>query len=115
MMKIMETVDYCSHAPLPYTDIDDHVLERTVNILSAMADAPRLKILLLLNQTDELCVSEISEVINDKTNTISMRLKKLYDAGLVSKRREAKHIFYRLKDTHVIDIINNAVQHANHS
>lgn len=114
MKNLVNKLDCCPPSTLSVPDIDEAVLERTVNILSAMADAPRLKILLLLNQTNELCVSQISEVIDDKTNTISMRLKKLYDAGLVSKRREAKHIFYRLKDKHVIDIINNAVGHANH-
>lgn len=94
--------------------INDEVLEETASILSAMSDTARLSILLLLNQGGEMCVSEIADVLGDKVNTISMRLKKLYDAGLVSKRREAKHIYYRLKDDHIVTIVHNAIAHAKH-
>lgn len=95
--------------------IDERLLETAAGMLSAMADVERLKILLLLNESEELCVSEIAQYSDDKANTISMRLKKLYDAGLVSKRRQEKHIYYRLKDGHVVDMISNAVAHAKHT
>lgn len=95
--------------------INGEVLEETASILSAMSDTARLSILLMLDQGEELCVSEIADVLGDKVNTISMRLKKLYDAGLVSKRREAKHIYYRLKDEHIVTIIHNAIEHAKHT
>lgn len=105
----------CKHtAPQNITRPDDALLEGAVEIFSAMADTARLSILLLLHQGGELCVSEIAELLNEKTNTVSMRLKKLFDASLVSKRREAKHIYYRLSDEHVVTIIHNAVSHANH-
>lgn len=106
----------CSHEHrLLTTSIDERLLETAAVMLSAMADIQRLKILLLLSENEELCVSEIAQHSDDKANTISMRLKKLYDAGLVSKRRQEKHIYYRLKDGHVVDMINNAVAHARHT
>lgn len=94
--------------------IDDVTLEGAASIFAAMADTARLSILLILDEGKELCVSEISDILGDKVNTISMRLKKLHDAGLVSRRREAKHIFYRLKDEHVVTIIHNAIEHTRH-
>lgn len=105
----------CEHHSIPtFEQIDGVVLENTVSILSAMSDTARLNILLLLNQHGELCVSEIVETLGDKVTTISMRLKKLLDADLISKRRDAKHIYYRLKDDHVVTIIHNAIAHAEH-
>lgn len=105
----------CSHeCDKPYKPVDEGTLQVAVAILAAMADVERLKILLLLSENIELCVSEIAHYSDDKANTISMRLKKLYDAGLVSKRRQEKHIYYRLKDEHVIDMVSNAVAHAQH-
>lgn len=95
--------------------IDEDMLEKTVSILSAMSDTARLSILLILDEGKELCVSEIAETLGVKVTTVSMRLKKLYDAGLVVKRREAKHIYYRLKDEHVVTIIHNAIEHAKHT
>lgn len=110
------TTENCSHEHQPLTaSIDERSLETAAMMLSAMADVERLKILLLLSENAELCVSEIADFGDDKANTISMRLKKLYDAGLVSKRRQEKHIYYRLKDGHVVDMINNAVAHAKHT
>lgn len=108
--------DSCSHEHQTFAvSIDERLLETATVMLSAMSDTQRLKILLLLNENEELCVTEIAQYSNDKANTISMRLKKLYDAGLVSKRRQEKHIYYRLKDGHVVDMINNAVAHAKHT
>lgn len=94
--------------------IDAEMLENTAIILSAMADTARLSLLLTLHQYGEQCVSSLATMLNDKANTISMRLKKLYDAGLVSKHREGKHIFYCLKDNHIVTILQNAIEHANH-
>lgn len=105
----------CKHSTdQAITRPDDALLEGAVEIFSAMADTARLSILLLLHKGGELCVSEIAELLNEKTNTVSMRLKKLFDASLVNKRREAKHIYYSLSDEHVVTIINNALSHANH-
>lgn len=110
----METTT-CEHHTIPTFElIDDVILENTVTILNAMSDTARLNILLLLNQHGELCVSEIADILGDKVTTISMRLKKLQAADLVSKRREAKHIYYRLKDEHIVTIIHNAIAHAEH-
>lgn len=96
-------------------DIDEVVLEDTVTIFTAMADTARLNILLVLHENGECCVSGLAEHLNDRPNTISMRLKKLYDAGLVSKRRDARHMFYSLKDQHVMVMLQNAIEHAKHA
>lgn len=103
------------HDTTVFHGVTDDTLENTVTILSAMADTARLNILILLHESGESCVTALAERIGDKTNTVSMRLKKLYDAGLVSKRRDARHIFYRLKDDHIVTIVRNAIEHAQHN
>lgn len=100
---------------IPNSDIDTVILERTVTIFTAIADTARLNILLVLHKNGECCVSGLAAHLNDKPNTISMRLKKLYDAGLVNKRRHAKHMFYSLKDAHVMVMLHNAIEHAKHA
>ena len=103
------------HQKTKLSNVTDDTLENTVTILSAMADTARLSILILLHESGEICVSSLAESLGDKTNTVSMRLKKLYDAGLVSRRRDAKHIFYSLKDDHIVTIVRNAIEHAQHN
>jgi ArsR family transcriptional regulator, lead/cadmium/zinc/bismuth-responsive transcriptional repressor len=42
-----------------------------------------------------------------------MRLRQiLYAVSVVKRRREAKHIFYALADTHVLELVQSAMKHA---
>ncbi|MCM5705728.1 metalloregulator ArsR/SmtB family transcription factor [Larsenimonas salina] len=76
-----------------------------------MSDPARLRLLLWLSQR-EMCVSELVELEQAKVSSISARLKTLYAGRLVSRRREAKHIYYALADDHVRVLLNNIVGHA---
>jgi ArsR family transcriptional regulator, lead/cadmium/zinc/bismuth-responsive transcriptional repressor len=48
----------------------------------------------------------------EKLTTISARLKTLHHVRLVKRRREAKHIYYSLSDTHVLRLVESAMEHA---
>lgn len=86
-------------------------LERAAQILRAMGDAARLRILDLLKKR-ELCVTEIVAAVGEKFTTVSQRLKLLRSEGLIVRRREGNHIYYGLVDRHVVDLILNALAHA---
>jgi ArsR family transcriptional regulator, lead/cadmium/zinc/bismuth-responsive transcriptional repressor len=86
-------------------------LERAAQILRAMGDGSRLRILDLLKKR-ELCVTEIVAAVGEKFTTVSQRLKLLRSEGLIVRRREGNHIYYALADRHVVDLILNALAHA---
>jgi len=67
-------------------------LERAASLLRALADAPRLHILKVLDK-NETCVSDIAKALNDKLSTVSQRLRILRAEGLVKKRRAGKQLF----------------------
>jgi DNA-binding transcriptional ArsR family regulator len=75
---------------IPY---DKEKLTRVASLLHAVADPQRLFILAMLAEK-ELCVTDLSSITSDDLPTISQRLKLLYEAGLVKRRRQGKHIFY---------------------
>lgn len=86
------------------------VCERTANIFRALGDVNRLRLLsLLANQ--EMCVSELTLVLRDNLPAISQRLKLLRAERLVSTRRQGKHVFYRLADQHIAELIANGLAH----
>ena len=107
--------------PLPTCKTGDHAsaegllppaaVERAAQILRAMGDGSRLRILDLLKKR-ELCVTEIVAAVGEKFTTVSQRLKLLRSEGLVVRRREGNHIYYALADRHVVDLILNALAHA---
>ena len=66
-----------------------------VKILRVVADANRLRILLLL-ETEELSVAELQEILAMGQSTISTHLSQLRQAGLVEDRRTGKSSLYRL-------------------
>jgi ArsR family transcriptional regulator, lead/cadmium/zinc/bismuth-responsive transcriptional repressor len=86
-------------------------VETAAEIFRALGDPERLRLLLRL-ATGEACVSELAEEEGEKITTVSARLKTLHGVRLVTRRREAKHVFYALADEHVLPLVRNAIDHA---
>lgn len=73
-------------------------------------DETRIRIMYLLS-IQEVCVHEISAILNMSQSAISHQLKVLRQYKLVKPRKEGKHVFYSLSDDHVIQILNNGLEH----
>lgn len=88
---------------------DDTVLDDDADILKALADPTRLKIIYLLKQ-GELCVCEIFTAMDKPQPTVSHHLNILKKAGLIKFRKEGVWVHYNLsnpKITHFLDGILN--------
>lgn len=102
-----------SHSP-HHAEINEpslQQLERTAALFKALGDPARLALLYRLRQC-ELCVGDLVTG-NDKLSTVSARLQTLLNANLVARRRDARHLYYRLADQHVVELFENALAHAN--
>ena len=86
-------------------------LEQASAMFQALGDSARLRLLARL-ASGEICVSELAELEGEKLTTVSARLKTLHDVRLVKRRREAKHIYYSLSDTHILRLVESAIEHA---
>ncbi|NFN85841.1 winged helix-turn-helix transcriptional regulator [Clostridium sporogenes] len=75
-----------------------------------MGDGTRVRILWALDK-NEMCVCDLSVLLNMTKSAISHQLKTLKDNSLVCSRREGKHVFYSLDDDHIRDIFEKAVEH----
>jgi ArsR family transcriptional regulator len=107
-------IPYCQHPEhqvAPSSVANPAVLERAAKLFYALGDAARLRLLANL-LSKELCVTQLAIEFNEEISTISQRLKLLRMHGLVNRRREGKHIFYRLADQHIVDLVTNALAHA---
>ena len=69
-------------------------------MFQALGDPARLRLLTRL-ASGKVCVTELADLEEEKLTTVSARLQTLHDARLVKRRREAKHVYYALTDTHV--------------
>ena len=68
-----------------------------VESLALLADATRLRLLLLLGE-EELSVVELQEILGMGQSRISNHLAQLRQAGLVRDRRSGKNIYYALAE-----------------
>jgi ArsR family transcriptional regulator len=86
-------------------------LEEAAAMFKALADPARLQTLIILAER-ERNVGDLADIEGDKTGTVSARLKVLLQARLVRRRRDGKSVIYSVADRHVLNMIENAVDHA---
>ena len=100
------------HTPRSWPKLPAAVeFDRASAMFRALSDPARLRLLARLAGS-EICVTELADLENEKLTTVSARLRTLHEARLVKRRREAKHIYYALFDTHVLQSVQSATEHA---
>lgn len=88
----------------------EEILQESVTLLKGFADLTRLRILCLLRD-GEVNVHEIVEAMDISQSGVSHQLRLLRDARLVASRKQGRHVFYRLADEHVEELLENALSH----
>jgi len=73
-----------------------------INILKALSDETRLRILNLLKSHD-LCVCELEILLNINQSNASRHLNKLTNAGILEYYKVSKFVYYKIKE----DILKN--------
>ncbi len=71
-------------------------MKTAAQLFKALADETRLKILWLLMGQEELCVCDIMGVLGITQSKASRHLRYLFNAGLVTDRREGLWMYYRI-------------------
>ena len=88
----------------------EEVLYDLAELFKVFGDSTRIRILYVLFET-EMCVYDLSKILNVTQSAISHQLRVLKQNKLVKFRREGKNIFYSLDDEHVRNIINQGMEH----
>ncbi|MFD1562747.1 ArsR/SmtB family transcription factor [Haloarchaeobius amylolyticus] len=77
-------------------------IESDLNVLSALANETRYKLVRLLVAADgELCVCELNAMVETSESAISHALSELTDAGLVTRRKDGRWRKYRASNAAV--------------
>lgn len=66
-------------------------------LLALAGNEVRLKILFLLEEENELCPCDLSDILGMSIPAVSQHLRKLKDGNIIEGRRERQTIFYSLK------------------
>ena len=79
--------------------------EEAAAFLRALSNGPRLLVLCHLAVTGELPVGELVQRIGISQSALSQHLSKLREQGLVTFRRDAQVLHYRLADPRVARLL----------
>jgi len=90
--------------------IDENIFQDMSETIKAISDKTRLKILYTLSK-EELCVCDLSAVVDMSISLVSHQLRILRDKKLVKYRKEGKSVYYSLDDDHVVQLIKMAYDH----
>jgi len=74
-------------------------MERVLSTTKALADGNRLRVVMALREGEELCVCQITEMLNLAMPTVSRHMSILQQAGLVKSRKDSRWVYYRLSET----------------
>ena len=85
------------------------ILEGVVCFFSVFADYTRVKILSAL-AISELCVTDLSRILEINQTTVSHQLRYLRSAGIVKSVRQGKIIFYSLADESINDVLLRGIE-----
>ncbi|MCY9690956.1 ArsR/SmtB family transcription factor [Paenibacillus larvae] len=83
------------------------------DVFKALGDPTRVKIIHALLQ-NELCVHDLTQVLEMGQSAVSHQLRVLRNARIVKRRKVGKTVYYSLDDDHVEQIFVQTLQHLKH-
>ena len=86
------------------------ILEGVVCFFSVFADYTRVKILSAL-AISELCVTDLSRILEINQTTVSHQLRLLKNLNAVTTRRQGKVVFYKLRNEILNDVLLKGVEY----
>ena len=92
------------------TQPEDEYLYDLAELFKVFGDSTRIKIICSLFES-EMCVCDLSVLLNISQSAISHQLRVLKSARLVKFRRAGKVIYYSLDDEHIKQIFDAGLHH----
>lgn len=92
--------------------ISEKEVDRMSELFQMFADSTRLRIMNALF-VSELCVSDLSNLLEMSTSAVSHQLSNLKKTKLVTTRKIGKKVYYSMADEHIEMIYRMSLEHIN--
>ncbi|MDQ0177044.1 ArsR/SmtB family transcription factor [Bacillus chungangensis] len=96
-----------------YEELDKETLFIVAQTFKALSEPTRIRILHLLSD-QEHSVNEIAEKLSLLQTTVSHQLRFLKNLRLVKYRRAGTTLYYSHDDEHVMNVLEQTIDHARH-
>ena len=81
--------------------LPDELIDEAARLFALLSDPNRLRLVRALHQHGELPVGDIADCGETSLANASQHLLRLAAAGLVTRRRDGKHVLYRIADPRI--------------
>lgn len=76
-----------------------------MGLFKILTSETRLRLIHTLIIREELCVSDLANIVEMKPQAVSNQLQRLVDKDIVSSRRDGNQIYYKINDPCVINLL----------
>lgn len=97
------------------TTITEREASDMAEMFRLLGDPTRVRILFALLDAGELCVGELGAIVATTETKVSQAMRLLRSAGAVRNRRDGRHIYYRLHDEHIRQLLEMSHEHISHT
>jgi len=94
--------------------LQSDTIQNISQIFKALSDPTRIRILYMLSQV-ECTVNHIAEVLELSQSAVSHQLSFLKTLRIVKSKRYGTSMLYCCDDSHIISLLKQAINHAEHS
>lgn len=89
---------------------NENIFCRLAFLFKLIGDTTRCRILFALDQR-EMCVCDLSNVLNMTKSSVSHQLATLRRSGIVKCRKSGKEVYYTLDDDHIFKLFEIGLEH----
>lgn len=82
---------------------------RLEDLFKLLANDTRLRLLHVIAKHEDICVGDLTEIVEMKAPAVSNQLLRLQTAGIVAARREGNNIYYRIVDPCVLILMDRGL------
>lgn len=93
--------------------IDSELARTVAERMQMLATPSRVQILGRLKE-GPCSVGQLAEAVEMEASAVSHQLRSLRQLGFVVGQRQGKHVFYALHDSHVAELLDQAIFHVQH-